>query len=171
VCVHIYIYIYICLIWKLELSQISVGLILNVLNSDWGSQFRLTVRKFTSKKKKGSPYASIVSKWREATHAGPSALCSTHLKLWCLSINLMSHNFLLTALFSVPLTNSQRNVNIPSSTCNPLPQESNISVRRYYRRYYRPLKHPARRANFAPSDYDPLTVLKQYLGSHTLKDV
>jgi hypothetical protein len=33
------------------------------------------------------------------------------------------------------------------------------------------LKHPAHKANFAPSDYDPLTVLKQYLGSHKLKDV
>jgi len=33
------------------------------------------------------------------------------------------------------------------------------------------LKDSAHRANFAPSDYDPLTVLKQYLGSHKLKNV
>ena len=33
------------------------------------------------------------------------------------------------------------------------------------------MKHPAHRANFEASDYDPLIVLKQYLGSHKLKDV
>jgi len=59
------------------------------LNSEWASQFRLPVRKLPSKRK--NLYASIVSKRREATNAGSSALGSTNLKLWWLPINRLLH--------------------------------------------------------------------------------